>query len=84
MTKNTKLVVDIEATKNKLYNGLRKSGWGDKLKSFILSEDFSKILLYLVNDVNSGNRFTPVLKQVFRAFDECPYKDLKVVMLGQD
>jgi uracil-DNA glycosylase len=33
---------------------------------------------------NNGQRFTPVLKDVFRAFEECPYDELKVVMVGQD
>jgi uracil DNA glycosylase len=29
-------------------------------------------------------RFTPPLKQVFRAFEECPYDKLQVVIIGQD
>ena len=80
---NKSNTIDLEQIKFKLYEKLKASGWGDKLKSFILSEDFSKILNYLAKDVNAGNRFTPVLKQVFRAFEECPYEKLKVVMLGQ-
>jgi uracil-DNA glycosylase len=76
--------VDLEETKRKLYERLKPSGWGDKLKTFIMSQDFDKILDKLLQEAKEGQRFTPVLKQVFRAFEECPYKDLKVVMIGQD
>jgi uracil-DNA glycosylase len=76
--------IDLEAVKLKLYEKLKPSGWGDKLKTFLLSEDFDKILRYLLKDAQEGRRFTPVLKQVFRAFEECPYKDLKCVIIGQD
>ncbi len=76
--------VDIQDVKNKLYERLKPSGWGDKLKTFLLSDDMDKILNELLKEAREGKRFTPVLKQVFRAFEECPYKDLKVVMLLQD
>jgi uracil-DNA glycosylase len=68
----------------KLYERLKPSGWGDKLKTFILSDDFEKILKKLLAEARDGQRFTPVLKQVFRAFEECPYDKLKIVMMGQD
>lgn len=76
--------INLEETKQKLYERLRSSGWGDKLKTFIISQDFDKILHRLLKEAQDGQRFTPVLKQVFRAFEECPYKDLKVVIIGQD
>lgn len=79
-----KVAIDLEQIKQKLYQKLVPSGWGDKLKSFILSEEFDKILLKLYEESQSGMKFTPVLKQVFRAFEECPWKNLKVVTLGQD
>lgn len=68
----------------KLYEQLIPSGWADKLKSFILSKEFYNILDDLWDEMNSGNRFTPVIKDIFKAFTECPYKDLKVVIIGQD
>lgn len=77
-------IVDLEEIKVKLYEKLKPSGWGDKLKTFIMSKDFDNILSYLLNDVKNGKRFTPILKYVFRAFEECPYKDLKIVMIGQE
>lgn len=83
MTPNTN-VVDLEEVKQKLYEKLRPSGWGDKLKTFILSSDFDKLLTVLLKEAQVGQRFTPPLKQVFNAFEACPYDKLRVVMLGQD
>jgi len=76
--------IDIEDIKNKLYIKLKDSGWGDKLKTFILSQDFDKILSQLVKQVEQNKRFTPPLKQLFSAFENCNYSDLKVVIVGQD
>lgn len=76
--------VDLEQVKQKLYEDLKSSGWADQLKTFILSADFDKILKYLLKEAQEGRRFTPVLKQVFRAFKECPFDQLKVVVIGQD
>lgn len=68
----------------KIYDKLKPSGWADKLKTFILSAEFGVILQTLYNDVQAGRRFTPILKHLFRAFEECPYDKLKVVVVGQD
>lgn len=76
--------INLEEVKLKLYEKLKPSGWANKLKTFILSEDFDKILQALLEDAKRGKRFTPVLKQVFRAFEECPYDKAKVVIIGQD
>jgi len=53
-------------------------------KSFIFSSDFDKILNELWEQSKIDKRFTPPLKQVFRAFEECPYDQLKVVIVGQE
>lgn len=76
--------INIEDIKMKLYQNLKPSGWGDKLKSFILSDDFDKILSQLLSEAKSGKRFTPVLKQLFRFFEECPLQELKIIMVSQD
>jgi len=76
--------INLEDVKFKLYERLKPSGWADKLKTFILSDAFDSILMQLLSEVKANDRFTPTLKQVFRAFEECPYDDLKVVMIGQD
>ena len=75
--------IDLKEIQQKLYDNLKPSGWADRLKGFILSDEFYKILLTLYGDVNNGNRFTPVLKQLFRAFEECPYNELKVIIVNE-
>lgn len=77
-------ILDIEEYKQKIFNKLEPSGWGRIFKSFIFSSEFEKILRDLHSLSESGKRFTPPLKDVFRAFEECPYDELKVVMVGQD
>ena len=77
-------ILDIDDYKQKIFNKLEPSGWGRVLKPFIFSIEFEKILTDLYNMSNDGQRFTPVLKDVFRAFEECPYDELKVVIVGQD
>jgi uracil-DNA glycosylase len=76
--------VNIEEIKEKLYTKLKPSGWGDKLKTFILSEDFDKVLKKLESEANEGRRFVPQMKYVFGAFEKCPYDKLRVVIVGQD
>jgi uracil-DNA glycosylase len=74
----------IKEIQSKLYEKLKPSGWGDKLKLFLLSKDFEQILTHLYNESQDGRKFTPVLKDLFRAFEECPYNNLKIVIIGQD
>ena len=76
--------INLEEIKNKLHEKLKPSGWGDKLKTFILSSDFDHIFTVLLKEARAGNRFTPPLKQVFNTFEACPYDKLKVVIIGQD
>lgn len=76
--------MDLDEIQQKLYEKLKPSGWADKLKVFLLSSDFKQILEQLLSEARKGKRFTPPLKHVFRAFEECPYNDLKVIIQGQD
>jgi uracil-DNA glycosylase len=76
--------VNLEEIKCKLIERLSPSGWSTKLRGFIQSSDFDSILETLYTEREQGKRFTPPLKDVFRAFEECPEKDLKVVIIGQD
>lgn len=77
-------MIDVQELKIKLYNKLKDSGWANVLKTFMLSQDFDNILLKLINLTENDKRFTPPLKTVFRAFEECPYEKLKVVMICPD
>jgi uracil-DNA glycosylase len=76
--------VNIEEIKQKLYTKLKPSGWGDKLKTFILSEDFDRIIQKLESESEEGKRFVPQLKYLFTAFERCPYDKLRVIIVGQD
>jgi len=76
--------INLVEIKEKLIEKLKPSGWANKLKGFIQSSDFDKILETLYNEREDGKRFTPPLKDVFKAFEECPEKNLKIVFIGQD
>ena len=76
--------IDITEIKTKIHAKLKPSGWAKVLKSFIFSSDFDNILLQLIKLSKDNNRFTPKLSQLFKAFEECPFDDLKVIMIGQD
>jgi len=75
--------INIKEKKDYFIPLLEESGW-DSVKKLIESSKFDDIIIKLVNEVNQGRRFTPVYKDIFNAFLECPYKDVKVVIIGQD
>lgn len=76
--------INLEEIKTKLIDKLQASGWASKLRGFIQTSDFDKILQKLYDDRQEGNRFTPPLRHVFSAFEKCPVRDLKIIMIGQD
>lgn len=80
----TEQTVDLDEIKSRLITKLGPSGWAAKLRGFVQSSDFSKILETLYSLRQDGKRFTPPLKLVFRALEECPLDKLKVVIIGQD
>ncbi len=78
MTKNTPSSEEIQ---DKLYNNLKKSNWHIPLKGFLLSENFFIIIDKLAEFYVDGIRFTPSLKDMFNAFYQCDYKNLKTVFI---
>ena len=55
----------------------------------VLLDEFSKpyfveLKQFLVSEINSGKMIFPTMKNIFRAFDACPFENVKVVILGQD
>ena len=76
--------INLDEIKLKLIERLKPSGWATKLRGFIQTSDFDKILDVLYKMREDGKRFTPPLKQVFSAFEECPLDKLRVIMIGQD
>jgi len=75
--------INIKEKKDYFIPLLEESGW-DSVKKIVESPMFDDIIIKLVNEVDKGRRFTPIYKDIFNAFLECPYKDVKVVIIGQD
>ena len=78
----SQLILD---TKTKLIDKLSGSGWDEILRLFLNSSDFEQIIQKLHTEVSVyDRRFTPGLKHIFKAFQECPWDKTKVVIIGQD
>ena len=76
--------VNIQEVQDKLYEKLHESGWASKLKTFMISDDMTKILSTLLKEALDNKRFTPVVKDVFNALTACPFDSTRVVFIGQD
>tara|TARA_R110002126_G_scaffold79669_8_gene197696 strand:- start:708 stop:1409 length:702 start_codon:yes stop_codon:yes gene_type:complete len=76
--------INLKHVQQKLYEKLDAAGWGKILRSFVLSSEFYNILDRLAIESNAGNNFTPIIKNIFKAFEECPYDKLSVIVIGQD
>lgn len=61
-----------------------EEGWWQKLAPFFDKGGFNPIAATLAAQKKAGNIITPKFDDVFRAFRECPYDKLKVVIMGQD
>jgi len=75
---------NIKQIQEKLIEKLQPTGWANFLKGYLKSSDFELLIEFLVNENQEGRRFTPALKQIFRAFEECSLDNTKVVIIGQD
>ena len=58
----------------------RNSGW----ESILRSAECREVLERVAALRKKGERVYPIQKDVFRAFEDCPFKDVRVVILGQD
>jgi uracil-DNA glycosylase len=76
--------INLQEIKAKLIEKLQPSGWAHILRGFVQTSDFDNILSELYRLREDGKRFTPPLKHVFSAFENCPLDGLKVVLIGQD
>lgn len=75
--------IDYQDIKNKLSEQLSDTGW-DVVDRYLFSNEFQKCLEFLVDNVNKGKRFTPQVKNFFKAFRECKHDNTKVIIIGQD
>jgi uracil-DNA glycosylase len=80
----TATAIDLKAIQKELVDKLDDSGWRAKLYPYLGGVEFAKILEHLYKESKAGRRFTPKIKQLFTAFEECAYDDTKVVIIGQD
>ena len=77
--------VNIQKIKKEIIEySLKNSGWIDLLKSYLYGEEFTDVLNMLLEERDDGKRFTPRVKDVFNGFKECPYSNLKVVIIGNE
>lgn len=60
-----------------------ESSWKAVLKEEFNKEYFKNLKTFLVNEKKVNTIFPPG-KEIFTAFDLCPFQDVKVVILGQD
>jgi uracil-DNA glycosylase len=84
MSEVTAKSLSPEQIQIKLIEKLEPSGWAEFLRGFLKSSDFTKIIEFLISENQNGRRFTPALKQLFRAFELCPLSSTKVILIGQD
>lgn len=75
--------MDINQKRENLKKKLSESGWDRILADFIDSDSFPTLMDNLKEKADNGG-ITPPINQVFRAFYECPYNDLRVIIVGQD
>lgn len=74
-------VIPSEADK---YRPYFDEGWLEKLWPFLLSKEYDAIKETLRNELKAGVQITPNVNEMFNAFKYCKYKDLRVVLVGQD
>lgn len=60
-----------------------EEGWKRHLAGEF-GESYFKELSWFVHDEYARKQVYPPPKHIFRAFDECPFEDVKVIILGQD
>lgn len=61
------------------------SSWKEQLSSYFESQSFVKLTKFVKQEyITFPNAIFPKGNHIFRAFDACPFEDVKVVILGQD
>lgn len=72
----------LENLKSDFINDL--GDWSLILNKYIQSEEFDKILNFLIKEIQSNKIIVPQKKDLFNAFKFCQYSNVKVIILGQD
>lgn len=74
----------ITDVREKMFNRLVGTGWETYLRIMVRSTSFDDILNKLKKEVENDYRFTPPLNDIFKPFELCHTKDLKVVFLVKE
>ena len=61
-----------------------EDSWKEELKSEFPKTYFQQLTQFLKTEVLLGKKLYPPGPQIFRAFSETPFSNVKVVLLGQD
>jgi uracil-DNA glycosylase len=64
------------------FSSLFHESWHPKIKPFIESKECDDIYAFLKKESTRGKKIAPLSSDVFRAFLETPYDEIKVVMIG--
>ena len=59
------------------------SDWKEILQEEFEQPYFAELVNFVKDEYSSGSVF-PAGRNIFRAFDKCPFEQLKVVIIGQD
>jgi uracil-DNA glycosylase len=57
--------------------------WKERLKEEFDQPYFEQLISYVKDEYRTGTVYPPG-KEIFRAFDCCPFNDVRVVIIGQD
>jgi len=79
-----KIDINIPEIQEKMCSRLEDSGWSDIFNPMIKSDGFRDLIYKLKTEAENDRRFTPKVKDFFKAFEECPYDKLKAIFIGQD
>jgi uracil-DNA glycosylase len=60
-----------------------EASWKEKLNEEFEKSYFSELTKYVKNEYQSHTIYPPG-KQIFNAFEKCPFENAKIVILGQD
>lgn len=73
-----------ETSSESLSNFLRDPTWSKHLKTLFESDVFQKIEQHLNDEWKQGKEIFPPKDLIFEAFNQTPFDQVKVVILGQD
>jgi hypothetical protein len=81
---NTRANATALAPRQSISSLITEPSWSDKLQPLLTDGNFQKIEDYLNAQWSSGKIIHPPRALIFEAFNQTPFDQVKVVLLGQD